>query len=435
MKMVSGETSKELIKPSSPTPAHQRNLQLSFLDQLAPPTYIHIILYFKAPAASSPELKRSLSDALSIYYPLAGRLRENSRVECNDDGAEYIESRFNDVRISEVVENPRPEELARFVPLSPSGDGDGDIPLAVQASFFGCGGAALGICMSHRVADAMSMVVFVNSWAACCRGDGGNQPVFDISSRFSPSDFSDFFKSVQLVPPPPPPPSAEKVVTKIFSFDGKKLAAVKKASSGPLMTNPTRVEAVSAFIWKHLIESASARNPNPVFAATHAVDIRERASPPLPRHFFGNACARAMAMTSSSPAQDYYSLALELRRVIRKADADYVRRLEDGGEFLKYYAVSEENDPELREGGKTVEVCGFTSWCRLPAYEADFGWGKPCWVSIIGVPVKNLVFFLRTECGDGIEAWVSMVEEDIAMIERNYHLLDQGENISELINV
>ncbi|KAL1567295.1 shikimate O-hydroxycinnamoyltransferase [Salvia divinorum] len=425
MKMVSGETMKEMIKPSSPTPAHHRNLQFSFLDQLAPPTYIHIILYFRAPAATSSELKRSLSDTLAIYYPLAGRLRENSWVECNDGGAEYVEARFNNVRISDVVENPRPEELAQFVPLAPSGDCD--VPLAVQASFFGCGGAALGICMSHRVADAMSMVMFINAWAATCCRDAktivATQPSFNISSRFSPSDSSDFFKSVQLGPPPPPP---EKIVTKIFSFDSKKLLALKKASSGPLMSNPTRVEAVSAFIWKHLIDSASVRNPNTVFAATHAVDIRQRASPPLPCHLFGNACARAMAMTAST-AQDYYSLALELRKVIVKADADYVRRLEDGGAFLKYYAVSEENDPALREGGKSVDVCGFTSWCRLPAYDADFGWGKPFWVSIISVPVKNLVIFLRTECGDGIEAWVSMVEEDIAVIESNFHLLDQVE--------
>lgn len=428
--MVSGEITKEMIKPSSPTPPHLTNLQLSFLDQLAPPTYIHIILYFQPPAATSPDIKRSLSDALAICYPLAGRLRENSWVDCNDDGAEYVEARFNDVRISDVVEKPRPEELIQFVPLAPSGGRD--VPLAVQASFFCCGGASVGVCMSHRVADATSMVAFINAWAAACRRDAKTiavtQPSFDVSSRFSSSDFSEFFNSVRSSPPTPGAP-AEKIVTKIFAFDAKKVAALKKAASGPLMVSPTRVEAVSAFIWKHFIDSAAARNPNPnaVFAATHAVDIRGRASPPLPRHFFGNACARAMAMTAA--AQDYYTLALKLREVIKKADADYVRQLEDGGAFLKYYAVNEENDPALREGGKALEVCGFTSWCRLPAYEADFGWGKPVWVSIIGVPAKNLIFFLGTKSGDGIEAWVSMVEEDIGVIESNFDLLDQLTNI------
>lgn len=434
--MVREKIAKEMIKPSSPTPSHLRKLQLSFLDQLSPPTYIHIILYFQASHhhhdsdETSRKLKRSLSDALAIYYPLAGRLRENSWVDCNDAGAEYVEVRFNDVRILDVVENPRMEELKQYVPAAPSTGGD--IPLAVQVSFFGCAGTAIGVCMSHRVADAMSLVTFINAWAAASRGDAKTiavtQPSFNLASRFPPADFSGFFPSG---PPPPPPP--QNIVTKRFTFNEQKIAALKKAAAGPVMENPTRVEAVSAFIWRHFMESATMKNQmngeKRVFAATHAVDIRARASPPLPHQFWGNACARAMAMTTDSDEErDYYNLAIKFREVIKKADADYVRRLENGDTFLKYYSGNEENDPAFKDGRKTLEICGFTSWCRFPAYDADYGWGKPVWVSIIGVPQKNLIFFLGTKSGDGIEAWVNMLEEDIAIIETNYHLLHQVEN-------
>ncbi|KAI3465969.1 hypothetical protein Pfo_022632 [Paulownia fortunei] len=432
--MVNAETATEMIKPSSPTPPHLRKLQLSFLDQLAPPIYIHIILYFEAchhhldSDETSRKLKRSLSDALAIYYPLAGRLRENSCVDCNDAGAEYVEARFNDDRILDVVENPRTEELKTYVPAVPSGGED--IPLAVQVNFFGCTGIAIGVCMSHRLADAMSLVTFINAWAAACRGDAETisvtQPSFKLASRFPPADFSRFCPSG--APPPP-----QKIVTKRFTFNEQKLAALRKAASGPLMENPTRVEAVSAFIWRHFIEAVTLKDKmngeNRVFAATHVVDIRPRSSPPLPHQFFGNACARAMATTTASAqGQDYYDLAVKLREVIRKADADYIRRLENGGTFLKYYSANEENNPAFKDGRKILEICSFTSWCRLPAYEADYGWGKPVWVSIISVPHKNLVFFLGTKSGDGIEAWVNMLEEDIAMIETNYHLLHQVEN-------
>ncbi|KAI3465967.1 hypothetical protein Pfo_022630 [Paulownia fortunei] len=432
--MVSAEIAREIIKPSSPTPPHLRELQLSFLDQLAPPTYIHIILYFEAchhhpdSEETSQKLKRSLSDALAIYYPLAGRLQDNSWVDCNDAGAEYVEAWFNDYRIMDVVENPRTEELKQYVPAAPSGSGD--IPLAVQVSFFGCKGTAIGVCMSHRVADAMSLVTFINAWAAACRGDAKTiavtQPSFNLASRFAPADFSGFFPSG--APPPP-----QQIVTKRFTFNEQKLAALRRAASGPLTENPTRVEAVSAFIWRHFMESVTMKDQmkgeNRVFAATHAVDIRRRAIPPLPHQFFGNACARAMAVTAASAEErDYYDLAIKMREVIRKADGNYVRRLENGGTFLKYYSTNEENDPAFRDGRKILEICGFTSWCRLPAYDADYGWGKPVWVSIIGVPQKNLIFFLGTKSGDGIEAWVNMLEEDIAMIETNYHLLHQVEN-------
>ncbi|KAL0406629.1 UNVERIFIED_CONTAM: Deacetylvindoline O-acetyltransferase [Sesamum latifolium] len=160
-----------------------------------------------------------------------------------------------------------------------------------------------------------------------------------------------------------------------------------------MMEKPTRVEAVSAFIWHHFIKAGRSKNKlngeERVFAATHAVDIRPRARPPLPHQFFGNACARAMAMTTTTEIEpDYYELAIKLRDGIKKTDADYVTRLEDGDSFLKYYAENEENDPAFKDGRKILETCGFTSWYRLPAYEVDYGWGKPVWVSIIGVPHK-----------------------------------------------
>ncbi|KAL0307401.1 UNVERIFIED_CONTAM: Stemmadenine O-acetyltransferase [Sesamum angustifolium] len=133
-----------------------------------------------------------------------------------------------------------------------------------------------------------------------------------------------------------------------------------------------------------------------------------------------------MAMTTTAEIEpDYYKLAIILRDGIRKSDADYVTRLENGDSFLKYYADNEENDPAFKDGRKILEMCGFTSWYRLPAYEVDYGWGKPVWVSVIGVPHKNLIFFLGTKSGDGIEAWVNMLEEDMTIIEHSYHLLNK----------
>ena len=47
----------------------------------------------------------------------------------------------------------------------------------------------------------------------------------------------------------------------------------------------------------------------------------------------------------------------------------------------------------------------FTSLCRFPLYEADFGWAKPIWVGSPSLTFKNLVVFMDTALGDdGIEA-------------------------------
>ncbi|KAL0320523.1 UNVERIFIED_CONTAM: Vinorine synthase [Sesamum radiatum] len=258
-----------MIKPSSsPAPPHLRKLQFSFLDQLQPPIHIHIILYYQAShhhhdsGETGRKLKRSLSDALTIYYPLAGRIRENSWVDCNDAGAEYVEVSFNNVQLSDVVEKSGTEELKQYVPVEPSGGGD--IPLAVQVSFFGCGGMAIGVCLSHRVADEMSLVTFINAWAAACQGDAKTiavtQPTFGLASRFPPADFSKYFPSGT---PSLPPPTPQKIVTKRFVFNKQKLAALRNAASGPMMEKPTRVEAVSAFIWRHVIKAARSKENQP----------------------------------------------------------------------------------------------------------------------------------------------------------------------------
>ncbi|KAL3812776.1 hypothetical protein ACJIZ3_014044 [Penstemon smallii] len=414
----------EMIKPSYPTPLHLRNLCSSFLDQIAPSIHFHIILYYEAYPSdngshnyekTSLKLKRSLSEALVTYYPLAGRIRDTCWVDCNDAGAEYLEARFADIQLSDVIEKCVPERLEKYVPMVPRGGED--IPLSVQVNFFGCGGAAVGLCISHKVTDATNDT----------KSEPFIKPCFgSMTSRFPPTDFPLFL-------PPPPGATPANIVTKRYVFDEPKLATLKNLVAE---INPTRVEAVIAFIWKNFIDAVIIRDKNKakntLFAAKLVVDIRSRASPPFPKNFFGNACARALAMTMEKETDSrkakgeytYHDLAINLRDAIRKIDVDYVKRMEDGHNFLKYLSTSEENDPCFKDGRITLETCGFSSWCRLPLYDvADYGWGKPVWVSPVAIPVKNMIVLLDTKTGNGIEAWVNMLKEDIALIDTNYHLI------------
>ncbi len=69
--------SRKLIKPATPTPPHLRSLKISSIDQLAPPTYVTFILYYHANGDENDGkrkgLQKSLSEILTLYYPLAGR--------------------------------------------------------------------------------------------------------------------------------------------------------------------------------------------------------------------------------------------------------------------------------------------------------------------------------------------------------------------------
>lgn len=80
--------------------------------------------------------------------------------------------------------------------------------------------------------------------------------------------------------------------------------------------------------------------------------------------------------------------------------------------------------PARKLGGETqVDSYYCTSWSRVPIYETDFGWGKPSWVCVADMVYKNTILLMDTKCGDGIEAWVCMEVEDMAVLERNEELM------------
>ena len=46
-----------------------------------------------------------------------------------------------------------------------------------------------------------------------------------------------------------------------------------------------------------------------------------------------------------------------------------------------------------------------------------FGWGNPVWIGWVSLPFKNVVIFIDTNSGHGIEAWVHLNEKDMAKFE------------------
>ncbi|KAH6787462.1 HXXXD-type acyl-transferase family protein [Perilla frutescens var. hirtella] len=89
--------STELIKPSSPTPKSLQKHKLSFPDQSLHTSFNPFVYFYTSNpmipnSQKSNLLKKSLSEVLSRYYPLAGRLVGNLYVDCNDAGAPFSEA-------------------------------------------------------------------------------------------------------------------------------------------------------------------------------------------------------------------------------------------------------------------------------------------------------------------------------------------------------
>ncbi|KAH7565783.1 hypothetical protein JRO89_XS08G0015700 [Xanthoceras sorbifolium] len=98
--------SREVIKPSSTTPNHLRTYKLSRLDQMNIDIFIPIVFFYQeAPKNSDDLLKKSLSDTLTHYYPLAGRVKDCLYVDCDDYGISSVVARV-DGDMSNVFKQP-----------------------------------------------------------------------------------------------------------------------------------------------------------------------------------------------------------------------------------------------------------------------------------------------------------------------------------------
>ena len=166
--------SKEIIKPSSPTPHHLRTHKRSFPDQVAPTTYIPIILFYQPKnnahddvdhhqQQKSCHLKKSLQQTLNHFYPLAGTLIEDHSIDCNDEGVEFYEARVA-CKLSQVLQHFNIEILNQFLPFEPHGTHN--VLLAVKYNIFECGGVAISVYVSHRIADGASATTFLGAWSA-----------------------------------------------------------------------------------------------------------------------------------------------------------------------------------------------------------------------------------------------------------------------------
>ncbi|CAO2148514.1 unnamed protein product [Urochloa humidicola] len=158
------------VAPSEPTP--RKGLWVSSLDVLmAKIGHTRTFYLFHRNDAASDffdvtQLKAALAKALVPFYPLAGRLGADSNgrleIDCNCEGALFVVAR-SDITIDEIKDvKPSPELRRHLVPrIEPS-----SIVMAVQVTFFKCGGVALGTALHHVSIDALSAFHFIQTWSA-----------------------------------------------------------------------------------------------------------------------------------------------------------------------------------------------------------------------------------------------------------------------------
>ncbi|KAJ9176245.1 hypothetical protein P3X46_011580 [Hevea brasiliensis] len=408
---------KETIKPSSPTPPDLKTVKLSLLDQFTPVSYIPLILFYPACAERSQMLKTSLSETLTLWYPLAGRLKDNAYVECEDQGAEYLEARIN-CPLSEFLNKPDVEVLKQLLPAAVETPeaATGNL-LRVQTTFFDCGGLAIGVCISHKMADAATVMTFIRSWAATANGSSELvRPLFMGASTFPPIDMSIPMVPVKLM--------QRKCITKRFVFSGSKIAALRTKVASTSVPKPSRVEAVSGLIWKGVMTAV--RSNSGCFRPSvwaFSVNLRKRLVPALAENYSGNCVVGFIGPKIMEDKElELQGLVGRISKEMDKFGENYAKKLQVKGALLAIREFSKEFGEIATSDNIDFYIC--SSWCKYGIYDTDFGWGRPIWVSKTSRKVRNVAILMDTSDGDGIEAWLTLSEEDMALLESNQELLE-----------
>ncbi|XP_065869431.1 stemmadenine O-acetyltransferase-like [Euphorbia lathyris] len=429
--------SVETIRPCS---SHVHNLKpfnLCLLDQLTPTTYSPLILFYNTKnfhlknTQITSQLKLSLSNTLNLYYPLSGRVKNNLIIDEFDAGVPYFKARVNG-HLSDFIRDPKMEMFNMFLPYQPFCQQlDPTLALlAVQVNVFNCGGIALGMCFSHKINDGITGSSFIKTWAAnSCDSGSYNKVIqpnlFEASTMFPPqktlpSRYTSLMESLWF--------SEKRFRTRRFVFNANAVSALTDKGRSEFVKNTTRVEALSAFIWKCSMKACEniSGSPRPS-VMSQAVNIRRLTKPRMSRYAFGNLVWSAIARYNPDETKmEMKELVSLVRDGVGKVNSEYLKSL--SGEKGSI-AILEHLDELGAISMENPDVFSFFSWHTFDFSEIDFGYGKPVWVGIFGEASKNSAcdsnFIILKDVGrsNSIEAWMTLDENTMDVLEHDPEFL------------
>ncbi|XP_020219726.1 stemmadenine O-acetyltransferase [Cajanus cajan] len=332
----------------------------------------------------SNQLKKSLSETLTIFYPLGGRRGDYFSIDCNDEGAIYMEASVN-ISMGEFLNPPKLEFLNQLLPCEPNKCHSYQevLPqLLVQVNLFQCGGIAIGLCNLHILLDAYSCSAFLKTWFAICKGSKEEiswPDFFSASSFFPPRNT--FGVRAGMLNINKDSNVEAKCTTRRFMFDSKIINELKAMSTSD-DTEPTRYQIVSSFICKHMIVACmngSCDQTRPV-VALHVVDMRKRMGEPFSKGSIGNLLWPALVLLEDvNKNTNIIDLVRVLEKELGKLTKELFLKVQNDPDFL----WSDECAQLMLEGIATQNpiTLVFTSWANMGFDKVDFGSGKPLWLA------------------------------------------------------
>ncbi|WMV12614.1 hypothetical protein MTR67_005999 [Solanum verrucosum] len=405
-----------MLKPSASTSDNLRILKLSLFDQLAPRSYVPILFnYLPSSTSSYDKLEKSLAETLTKFYPFAGRFGKDDpfSIDCNDEGVEYVQTKVNADDLPEFLHRQANDIESSLLHLLPVMVHMPSTPLlGVQVNVFNNGGIAIGINVSHIIADAFTIATFVKEWATTCLITGTISTQDTTNNNYLPSfgQLSSLFPARVLLQLPSPPNTSTtdpEIVTRRFVFDALTIENLRKTikddsttDDDDMIKQPSRVVVVMSVIWKVLTHISSAKNGNLRDSSLgFSINLRGKLScVPSSEHALGNYGMIGIANMEADEARkdelnDFVKL---VGNTIRDTCAA-IGKAESVDDISSLNVNNQKKAVEKLVQGDKMDNYITTSWCKLPWYEADFGWGKPFWVSPVDFNAIEGAFLMDTK--------------------------------------
>ncbi|KAL6334554.1 hypothetical protein AAG906_018893 [Vitis piasezkii] len=247
---------KEVVAAMLPMQKHW--LPLSNLDLLLPPIDVAVFFCYKKPRGSA-----------------SGASLQQPRVD-------FLEA-YADVKLQDLnLYNPDESIEGKLAPTRKHG------VLSVQVTELKCGGIVVACTFDHRIADAYSTNMFLVSWAEMAQ----SKPLSVIPSfrrsllnprhpgSYAPS-LDHMYVPISALPPPKvPQPGADPLISRLYYVTAEKLSLLQTlATSKSSSYKRTKLESLSAFLWKMVAKSAHMENANQkICKMSVVVDGRKRLS-------------------------------------------------------------------------------------------------------------------------------------------------------------
>ncbi|KAI3516821.1 hypothetical protein L1887_15892 [Cichorium endivia] len=251
---------------ASKQPWHDHWLPFTNLDLLVPPFDVGSFFCYKKyqerddTTTIIDTLKTSLSQALALFYPLAGEIVSNiagePEIHCNNKGVDFTHAAA-DVELRELnFYNPDESIEGKLVPKRHHG------VLAIQVTMLKCGGMVIACMFDHRVADGYSANMFVSSWADLTRS---HPPSFLPSFRRSilnarrpcvySTSVANVFLPLSHLPSLHTDPKSESqlnqdsLINRIYYVEGDQLKRLQLLASEN-GSRRSKLESFTSFLWK-----------------------------------------------------------------------------------------------------------------------------------------------------------------------------------------